>query len=72
MKIILEFNLPEDRVDYLTATKGMKYFSMINNFEKYLKEIQKSRENSEEIRNKIEEIRKDFYEIFKNYDEDIS
>jgi hypothetical protein len=72
MKVKLEFNLPEEKDDFLVYFNGSKYFSMINEFERYLRHIYKYEENPEEVYNKIDEVRKKFYEIFNGYDEDIS
>jgi hypothetical protein len=71
MKAILEFNLPEDKMDFKLATRGSKYYCMINEFEQYLRKIYKYEEHSDDIFNKIEEIRTQFYQIFSGYDDEI-
>lgn len=71
MKAILEFNLPDEKSDFLVAQKGSKYLSMINEFENYLRKIYKYEEHSEEVSQKIDEIRTHFYEIFHGYHDDI-
>jgi hypothetical protein len=37
-KAILEFNLPEDNQEFLLATKGIKFWDVLWNFDQYLRE----------------------------------
>jgi hypothetical protein len=37
-KAILEFNLPEDNQEFQLATKGIKFWDVLWNFDQYLRE----------------------------------
>lgn len=65
MKIIMEFNLPEEESNYRWARDGFAYLNIIKDFNEYLRRVVKYEEN------KIfhaQEIREKFFEIVRAHD----
>ena len=63
MKAILEFNMPEDQVEFDFAVQGSKMYSALWDISQELRTIWKREELSEEEFKIVERIRDKFYEI---------
>ena len=63
MKATLEFNMPEDQVEFDFAIQGSKMYSALWDISQELRKIWKYEELSEEEFKMVEKIRDKFYEI---------
>lgn len=63
MKAILEFNLPEENVEHLMATKAQKMFSLLWDFDQWLRDQIKYHD-----RNNLQEIRDQFHFMLESHD----
>ena len=69
-KAILEFNLPEENEEFLTAQNGGKYHSVIWNLDQYLRSIHKYSSDSydEKALEEVQKIRDKLHELLNEYD----
>ena len=58
MKVILEFNLPEDKENFDYANNGFNYYMALTEFDQWLRSEYKYNEKEEmfEVRQKLNEI----------------
>lgn len=63
MKVILEFNRPEDNEDIEIHMNAVKYYCALTDFSNYLRSKLKYAELSEEEAKILEEVRTKFFEI---------
>jgi len=65
MKAILEFNLPDDNVDYKLATNASKYHNFIWEMEQYLRTKTKYAPDDlpQDKYDAYDEVREKFYEL---------
>jgi hypothetical protein len=58
MKVILKFNLPEDKEDFDLANNGLNYYSALFEFDQWLRSEYKYNDKEEmfAVRNKLNEI----------------
>ncbi len=60
MKAILEFNLPEDNQEFELATKALKMYSTLWDFDLWLRsEIKYKDKELDEVRDKLRELMND-------------
>jgi len=63
MKAILEFNLPEDQIEFDFATQGSNMYSALWDISQELRTLWKYEELKQEEWDMVERIRTKFYEI---------
>jgi len=63
MKAIIEFNLPEDQIEFDFATQGGKMYSALWDISQELRTLWKYEELKQEEWNMVERIRTKFFEI---------
>lgn len=67
MKAILEFDLPEDQLDFEHATKAADYHFCLKKFDEYLrKEIKYNSDLNEIEKNTFDSIREKFNQLLTN------
>lgn len=64
MKITLEFDLPEEKVEAKAAQSGLEYLQAVEDFREYLRRKRKYEEHDEKIAKEIENIEQAFFDIF--------
>ena len=66
MKAILEFNLPEDRDDFVVATKARNYKEALGDIHAYMRQLDKYSDkevvNISELRDKLLDLENDCLE----------
>lgn len=60
-KIKVDFNLPEEREEFLHYFNGGKYYLIITDFENFLRNKLKYEDLSDEVYSVIEMVQKEFY-----------
>ena len=63
MKVILEFNLPEDEEQFNVASKGMDWALTVWDIDQLLRKKLKYEEHVHDTRNTLEELRKTLNEM---------
>lgn len=67
MKATLEFNLLREQSDYKHAIFGHKYYSVLTEFDRHLKQMEKN-----DLPMTVDEIKGIFYEVLKEEGIDLS
>ena len=62
-RAILEFNFPEDTIDFTRATEGANYFDCLWDVSQELRRIRKYESLSEEQAELIERVEKFFWDV---------
>ncbi len=65
MKVILEFNLPEDRDEHTLVVNAQNMYSVLWDIDQKMRSISKynSENQSEEVIDAIDKLREDFWDI---------
>jgi len=71
MKAVLEFNLPEEKVEFTTASNAASYFVALEEFAEHLRRRLKYEENSEVVASELEKIRTEFFNILEDNNIDL-
>jgi hypothetical protein len=67
MKATLEFNLPEDQIEFDFATQGSNMYSALWDISQELRKLSKYEELSDQEWKMVERIRDKFYEILDDH-----
>jgi hypothetical protein len=67
MKAILEFNLPEDIIDFTKATKAQDYFHALWDIGVQLRSWEKHGHSFKDADDAVVQIREDFYKVMNHF-----
>ena len=63
MKAILEFNLPEEQTEHLTAVKALDYKYVVSEMDEYLRSQIKYQELPEEVDKALQAARENLHQL---------
>lgn len=64
MKLTLEFDLPEEKLEAKAAQSGLDYVRAVDDFREYLRRKRKYEEHDEKTAKQIEAIEQAFFDLF--------